>query len=77
MGWGECVKKVSELPISEVLVCVSVKCTVPCHLYGMDIIMSLIRIRFKQCCGSGSVFRIFVDPDPYSQYGPGFTEENI
>ena len=28
MGWGECVKKVSELPISEVLVCVSVKCTV-------------------------------------------------
>ena len=56
---------------------VSVKCTVPCYLYGMDIIMSLIRIRFKQCCGSGSVFRIFVDPDPYSQYGPGFTEENI
>ena len=22
-----------------------------------------------QCCGSGSVFRSFLDPDPYSEYG--------
>ena len=23
----------------------------------------------NQCCGSGSVFRSFLDPDPYSEYG--------
>ena len=28
-----------------------------------------------QCCGSGSVFRSFLDPDPYSEYGA--THANI
>ena len=31
----------------------------------------------QQCCGSGYVFRSFMDPDPYSEYGSGFTHLNI
>ena len=27
----------------------------------------------KQCCGFRSIFRSFLDPDPYSEYGSGFT----
>ena len=27
----------------------------------------------EQCCGSGSIFRKFVDPDPYSEYRSGST----
>ena len=28
-------------------------------------------IRIQELCGSGSVFKSFVDPDPYLEYGSG------
>ena len=31
----------------------------------------------NQCCGSGSVFRSFLDPDPYSEYVYGSTRANV
>ena len=33
----------------------------------------------KMCCGSGSgsIFRSFLDPDPYSEYGSGSTHANL
>ena len=32
-----------------------------------------VKKTFSQCCGSGSKFMDYVDPDPYSEYGSGFT----